>query len=142
MFVIVVSDMSARMGIVSLAPRERPQMDSRQIDALCHQVGEPAAEDILCRALEDVGIRLMQIEHMAAPGTPGTAPHEDLHKALRGLAAVASQIGLSSLAQVARDVMQCVEDADPVAQAATLARLLRTGEASFAALCREHDLSI
>ena len=112
-------------------------METRPIEALCADRGPHRAKDILCRALEDIGQRLFQIDAMAACG-----PREDLHKALRALSAVAGQIGLATLAEVARDVMRCIEDGDPVAEAATLARLARTGEASFAALCQEQDLSL
>lgn len=112
-------------------------MNAEQIETLYADLGLSAAEDVMCRAMEDVAQRLFTIQDLYARGTP-----EDLHKALRGLVAVSRQIGLSSIAQIARDVMGCIEDGDAVAQAATLARLCRTGEDSLAELWSTQNLSV
>ena len=52
----------------------------------------------------------------------------------RLLAAIADQLGMSTTAQVARDVTRCLDMADPVALAAVVARLLRSGERSLLAV--------
>ncbi|KUF09477.1 hypothetical protein AVJ23_17705 [Pseudoponticoccus marisrubri] len=101
-------------------------MDRDQIEALCTDLGPHAAEDVVCRAMEELAHRLCLIEEKARRGT-----REELYKNLRVLAAIADQIGLASLSHVAHDVMACIELGDLVAEAATLARLARTGERSL-----------
>lgn len=112
-----------------LAPVERPAMDTAQIETLCRDLGPNAAEDVVCRALEELAQRLCTIQ-----GQAGGGPREDMHKGLKALAAIADQIGLRSLSAVAHDVMACIEYGDRVAEAACLARLARTGEGSLTAL--------
>jgi hypothetical protein len=123
--------------VTFLAPKERPRVDVAPIETLRSDLGPYGAEDIVCRAMEDVSQRLFHIQRIAVEG-----PTEDLHKALRALSAVAEQIGLKSMAQVSRDVMLCIEDGDPVAQNATLARLMRLAEQSFARLWNAPELSV
>ncbi len=122
-------------GVILLAPKERPQLDTVAVQALCDELGPHMAEDMMCRAMEELSLRLCQMHDLAGSGTV-----EDLHKSLRGLAAIAEQIGLRVLARVARDAMTCIEMGDPVAQAATLARLSRVGEGALTALCDLQDM--
>lgn len=112
-------------------------MDATQIEALCTDLGAYAAEDVVCRAMEDLGQRLLLVQEQA-----DTGPREDLHRSLKALGAIADQIGMCGLSQVARDVRTCIEDDDPVAEAATLARLARVGERSLSALWDLQDLSV
>lgn len=104
-------------------------MNTAQIETLCSDLGPNAAEDVVCRAMEELAQRLCVIQGQAASG-----PREDMHKSLKALAAIADQIGLCSLSRVAHDVMTCIEYGDRVAEAATLARLARTGERSLTEL--------
>ncbi|MCC1494266.1 hypothetical protein [Cognatishimia sp. F0-27] len=120
-----------------LAPGERPEMDARQIEILCADLGSRAAEDVICRTMEDLGMRLCRIQKHDP-----RRPSEERHKDLRALAAVAGQIGLTGLACVARDVMNCIEYGDTVAEAATTARLGRVGEQALSTLWDLQDLSV
>lgn len=112
-------------------------MDRAQIETLCADLGHNAAEDVICRAMEQLAQRLCNIQDQAVAG-----PREDMHKSLRSLAAIADQIGLCSLSRVAHHVMACVELGDHVAEAATLARLARTGERSLTALWDLNEFSV
>ena len=112
-------------------------MDAALLETLCADLGPHGAEDVVCRAMEELGQLLFQIHEIAIVGK-----REDLHRSLRRLAAIADQIGLCGLAQVARDVMACIEYGDTIAEAATLARLSRTGERSLSALWDLQDLSV
>jgi hypothetical protein len=112
-------------------------MDPTQIEALCTDLGPYAAEDVVCRAMEELAQRLCHIQEQAVNG-----PREDLPKALRALSAIAEQIGLSGLSKVAYDVMHCIELKDQVAEAATLARLARTGERSLTELWELNEFSL
>ena len=124
-------------GITYLAPVERPAMDTAQIETLCTDLGRNAAEDVVCRAMEELAQRMCQLQTQARSG-----PREDMHKGLRALAAIADQIGLCSLSKVAHDVAACIEMGDAVAEAATLARLARTDERSLTALWDINEFSV
>lgn len=112
-------------------------MDPGQIETLCNDLGPQAAEDVVCRAMEELAQRLCQLQQQAVSG-----PREDLHKGLRALAAIACQIGLCSLSKVAHDVMACIELGDTVAEAATLARLARIAESSLTELWEVNEFRI
>ncbi|WP_299926612.1 hypothetical protein [uncultured Pelagimonas sp.] len=121
--------------VTYLAPMERPSMNADQIETLCADLGPHAAEDVICRAMEELAHRLCALQEMAVHG-----PREDLHKGLRALSAIADQIGMVGLSDVARDVINCLELGDLVAEAATLARLARIGERSLTAMWDHNDL--
>lgn len=112
-------------------------MDPAQIETLCADLGRSGAENVICRAMEELAQRLCALQEQAMSG-----PREDLHKGLRALAAIADQIGLCSLSRVAHDVMACIELGDVVAEAATLARLARIGERSLTALWDINEFSL
>lgn len=54
-----------------------------------------------------------------------------------GLIEVADQIGMHTLARVAKDVSFCVGKGDVVALGGTLARLLRVGDQSLSSIWNE-----
>lgn len=112
-------------------------MDTEQIRTLYADLGPNAAEDVICRAMEELAQRLCQVQDMALSG-----PREDMHKTLRSLAAIAEQIGMRSLSRVSHDVMLCLELGDIVAEASTLARLARTGERSLTRLWDISEFSL
>ncbi|WGW04269.1 hypothetical protein [Tropicibacter oceani] len=112
-------------------------MEQGQIETLRNDLGLHAAEDVVCRAMEDLAQRLCQVQEQSNRG-----PRVDLHKGLRALSAIADQIGLQSLSKVARDVMICIEFGDRVAEAATMARLARMGEGSLAMLWDLQEFSV
>lgn len=101
-------------------------LDNDRLNDLYSQLGQHAAEDVVCRALEEMAARLSHIEKSYREGD-----WDDLRKNARGLGAIADQLGIVALAKVARDVKTCVEVGDPVAIAATIARLMRVGEVSL-----------
>ncbi len=112
--------------VTSLIQKERVWFDPDRLDDLFSQMGQHAAEDIVCRALEEVAARLGQIDKCYR-----AAEWDALSKSARGLGAIADQLGIALLARVARDVKTCAERGDPVATAATIARLMRVGERSL-----------
>lgn len=112
---------------VTLLRQDEPvRLDPGRLEDLYTQLGQHAAEDVVCRALEEMAARLSHIETSFRAGQI-----EDMRKNARGLGAISDQLGMSMLARVARDVTACADSGDPVAQAATLARLLRIGERSL-----------
>ena len=120
---------------MTLLRQDEPvRLDCGRLDDLFTQLGQHAAEDVVCRALEEMAARLTQIEKSYRAGALA-----DMRKNARGLGAIADQLGMPMLAQVARDVTACAEAGDPVAQAATLARLLRIGDRSLTEICDLQD---
>ena len=101
-------------------------LDRDRLNDLYVQLGQHAAEDVVCRALEEMAARLGYIDKRYH-----AADWVNLRKNARGLGAIADQLGITVLAKVARDVKTCVEVGDPVAVAATNARLMRVGASSL-----------
>ncbi len=108
------------------------RLDPDRLDALFDQLGETGAEDIVCRAIEELAARLSHAERCSREGRI-----EEMRKSTRSLIAIADQIGMSLLARVAGDVTASIDTGDHVSLAATFARLLRIGERS---LCEIWDV--
>ncbi len=113
------------------------RLDSERLEELYRQLGEAGAEDVVCRALEELATRLARTEQYYRE-----MKIEDMRKSARSLSAIAEQIGMQLLADVARDVTRCIDDVDRVAVAATLARLLRIGERSLSEVWDLQDISV
>lgn len=120
-------------AITALPVAETARFDTDSIRALGCQLGPHAAEEMICRALEDLARRLAQCDRAFSTGKQG-----DLWKASHALAAIAGQIGMVGLVRVAGDVRACIDAGDPVALAATTARLIRVGEASLTSIWDVH----
>ena len=102
------------------------RLDPQRLDALFDQLGETGAEDIVCRALEELAARLSHAERCYREDRIA-----DMRKSSRSLIAIADQVGMSLLARVAGHVTASIDQCDHVALAATFARLLRIGERSL-----------
>jgi len=116
---------------------ETVRLDPDRLEELYVQLGEAGAEDVVCRALEELAVRLSHTERCYREGREA-----DLHKSARSLVAISEQIGMGTLARAASNVVACVDRGDPVALAATLARLLRIGERSLSEIWELQDKSI
>jgi hypothetical protein len=116
-------------SVTVLSRAEWPHIDMVQIEALYRNLGPFGAEALIASVLDDLTLRLQDVHALR-----DTAPPEELYKALRATAEAAEQVGIAGIAQTARDAMLCIEDADPVAGAATLARLRRLGDGVAGAL--------
>lgn len=120
-----------------LHPCDTAYFDEDTLHRLSRDLGQSVAENILCRALEDIAARFVQIRNDYAAGN-----HPTLRKSVHAVIPIADQIGLSGLAQIGRDVMICIDQADPVALAATLCRFLRWGEMAMSFADLGNDLSL
>ena len=123
--------------VTRLPQAEAVRLDPERLGTLYRQLGAKAAEDMICRAVEDLAVRLSQSE-----GQWHRQDWTGLRKGVRSLAAIADQVGMSALSRVAGDVISAIDANDAVATAATLARLLRVGERSLTAVWDLQDLSI
>ncbi|MDF1726307.1 MAG: hypothetical protein P1U53_01030 [Sulfitobacter sp.] len=117
------------MAVHQLRPNEGVTVDQDRLGLLYHQLGDAGAEEVVCRALEELSQRLARTERLYREGAEGA-----LRKNTRLLMAIADQMGMAALARCARDVTLCLDQADPTALAATLSRLLRIGEQSLTAV--------
>ncbi|OWU76164.1 hypothetical protein ATO3_07005 [Marinibacterium profundimaris] len=101
------------------------------------QLGEAGAEDVVCRAIEELAVRLSHCERLWRRDDL-----DGLRKCARSLIAIAEQVGMNSLARVAGDVTQAIDACDGVATSATLTRLIRIGARSLTAVWDLQDLSV
>jgi hypothetical protein len=123
--------------VLKIKPKETVRVDPDKLGALYAELGEFAAEDVVCRAMEELALRLSHCSRLHAAGQWG-----ELRKCVRSLVAIAEQIGMRVLARVAGDVIETLDAGDTPAIAATLARLLRIGEQSLTAIWDLQDLTI
>lgn len=125
------------MQVLQMRPTERVCVDQERLGSLYQQLGESDAEDVVCRAMEELALRISHCDRLYR-----TSDWLELRKNSRSLIAIAEQVGLQKLAAVATDVMQSVDQNDEVAIAATLTRLVRVGERSLTAIWDTQDMSI
>ncbi len=123
--------------ILNIRLTEQVQLDQVRLGALYAQLGESGAENVVCRAMEELAVRLAECEQFWRVGN-----RAQLRKFARSLIAIADQIGMYRLAQVAGDVTNSLDAEDDVALAATLSRMLRIGERSLSAIWAMEDLRI
>lgn len=115
---------------VTLIEMNEPvRLDAGQLGNLYRELGDVGAGEVICRALDEVAQRLTEAEQHYSGGR-----FLDLRKTTRSLVGISRQMGMPKLARVACDVVGCIDRGDPVALAATLARLLRIGEGSLTAV--------
>lgn len=123
--------------VAVLHPRDTAFFDEATLDALSRELGPGVAENILCRALEDIAARLVQMRREYAEGDDSA-----LRKSVRALIPIAEQVGLPGLSAIGRDVLTCIDRGDGVSIAATLCRLLRSSEMAISCADLGLDLSI
>ena len=112
------------------------RLEPDRILALFAELGEDGAESVVCRAIEELALRLAEMQRaLAAADTRG------LCRAADQLARVAQQIGMATLARVAGDVRACAKSGNGPGLAATMARLVRISDRSFAAAWDLQDLT-
>jgi len=116
---------------------ETVRLDPGKLNELYTQLGEAGAEDVVCRAIEELAVRLSHCERLWRQ-----SDLPNLRKSARSLVAIADQIGMSAMAQIAGDVTDAIDLDDNPAIAATLFRLLRVGERSLTAVWEQQDLSV
>ena len=121
--------------VLELMQVETVRLDQDRVESLYHQLGESGAEDVICRAIEELAVRLAHCEQLWRKDMA-----EDLRKSARSLIAIAEQIGMTTLARVAGDVTNAIDAQDPAALGATLCRLMRIGERSLTAVWDLQDI--
>ena len=123
--------------VTLLRQHETVRLDAARLEELFVQLGESGAEDVICRALEELAARLSHTERCYRE-----TRFEDMRKSARSLVAISEQIGMQKLADVACDVTICIDNGDGIALSAALARLMRIGEGSLSEVWDMQGLSI
>lgn len=109
--------------------QEQVRLDRRSLAELTSELGPRGAAVVAARASDDLTERLVMLEILHRSGAWAL-----LADRVQRLPGIADQIGMTHLAQVARDVACCAERRDAPALAATLARLGRVARGSVAAI--------
>lgn len=123
--------------VFTLDQNETVRLNPDRLGNLYRQLGEAGAEDVVCRAIEELAVRLSLCERLWRE-----QDHTGLRKCARSLIAISDQIGMTALARVAGDVTDTIDRCDSPARGATLFRLLRIGERSLMAVWDLQDLSV
>lgn len=123
--------------VLKIRLKETVHVDQDRLAALYAELGDAGAEDVVCRAMEELALRLSHCSRLHA-----ATNMSDLRKCARSLIAIGDQIGMHALTRVAADVINAVDVGDGPATAATLARLLRIGEQSLTAIWDLQDITI
>lgn len=123
--------------ILVLTQEEPVRLDPDRLSELYARLGDAGAEDVVCRAMEEIAVRLSHTERLYRQERL-----REMCKSARSLVAIAEQVGMNALARVAGDVTDCIDAEDTVALAATLSRLLRVGERSLTAIWDLQDASL
>ena len=95
------------------------------------------AEDMVGRAIEELAVRLSRCEAVRGDDDPLA-----LRSAVQSLTGLAEQLGMTALRRAAAHVLDCIDQGDQIAVAATLARLVRVGDASLYTVWDIQGLSV
>lgn len=125
------------MQLVQIRPTEQVAVDRERLGLIYTQLGEVGAEDVVCRAMEELALRMAHCDRLYR-----TRDRAGLRKAVHALVAIADQIGMGVVSQVAQDVILCIDRDEEIALAATLSRLIRVGERSLSAIWEIQDITV
>ena len=125
------------MELAVLHHEEGVRLDPDCLWALISELGETGAEEVICKAMEELSVRLADIRRQAEHGQTLA-----LIRSARLSRKIAEQIGMASLARVAGDVAATAAAGDHIGLAATLARLDRIGDRSLHAIWEINDMTI
>jgi hypothetical protein len=123
--------------VVDINQSEFAWLDTELLNALFSQIGVSAGDEILCRAVEELALRLSNCDRCWRE-----RDWQGLRKCARSMIAIAEQVGMTTLVRVAGDVTIALDSADQVAVDATLFRLIRVGEQSLTAVWDLRNISV
>ena len=112
--------------VTTLTPREVVCQDVEAIAVIYRNLGAPTAEKMVTRALGELALTMARLAE-----TVRSQDLRDVSDHLVRLSRLADDLGLISLAAVARDSRLCLERADSTGFAAVWARLVRVAERSL-----------
>lgn len=110
-------------SVVPIRFRDAGPVNLAQIGEIYRSIGPVRAEELICRSFERLSAHLARLEMCCSGQEHG--PFADI---LTDIVSDAAAIGLTEMADVALNVLDCHESGDLIACAATLARLMRVSE--------------
>lgn len=123
--------------IFDLRPAERIVIDSGQLDELFRRLGDRGAETYVMEAVEAISDILAEVDGFVRRGDlKAIAPRA------QQVSRISAEIGLTSLARVARDMGITATRGDMIAYRAVWERLVRIGDRSLAQVWELPGLSI
>ncbi len=124
-------------AIVQLTLDEKVRLDRDQLELLYVQLGPAGADKLLNHALEELAVALARVEKSHRAGRLA-----EVRQGVKGMMEIARQIGMTTLARVARDVLDLSDSTDGAAYCAAVARLGRIGENSLMAVWDLQDVPV
>jgi hypothetical protein len=123
--------------LLKLRPTDRAVIDSALLEVLCHRMGARGAEAYVTEKVEEISDRLAEIDWIHRQSLPARIQSEALR-----VARLSGDIGLVSLARVARDLALTAAQGDMAAYRAVWERLVRIGDRSLAQVWDAPGLSL
>lgn len=123
--------------VVGIDFREKIRLDPDKLGTLYYQLGAKDAEDVICRAMEELAVRLSNLSYPESKSDPSAH-----HREARMIAAIADQIGMNALVRAARNLTNAISQGDAIAIEACRARLERVGDLSLLEIWDSADLSV
>lgn len=121
--------------VLALQPKESPQQNFEHIASIYRNLDSLAAEQVVARALGELGQMLVSLADRIA------GHHlQDALRRIKRLERMAENLGLVTFSGVARDLAQCLERGDSTAFAAVWARLLRVADCTLSYDPEKQDL--
>jgi hypothetical protein len=124
-------------NVMALVPNERLRQDAEPIAAIYRNLGVQAAEQVVARALAELAHVMGEVADHVHLRELALLPRN-----LRRLQRLSENMGLVSLAEIARDAHLCLAANDRIAFTAVWARLQRVAERSFAPVADVVDRSV
>lgn len=121
--------------VIALNCTRSPQFDPEPLHRLFAAKEFHVAEEVVCRMLEDIALRLDMLQRGLASTT-----FEQMHRPARRIGFVARELGLTEVVAAAEHVRTCLDQADGVAVKATMARLERGFDAAVGEIWNFRDL--
>lgn len=113
------------------------QLDVDVLEALYEELGDRAADEVVCRAMEQIAMQLAQVETHYRAGK-----YAELCAPVRAMAAAAKTIGMEELARIGSAVVDCASRRDMIALAAVVQRMMRTGESGLTEIWQAQGMII
>lgn len=123
--------------VVALMHEEGVRLDAARLVGLVTRMGDAGAERLVARTLERMEECLTRLEDGYADGNLRVISRE-----AGKLEALATEVGMTSLARVTGDMSSCAARGDMVAFAATIARLRRIADRSLGAMGALRDSAV
>ena len=121
--------------VITLSCTQSLQFDPEPLQRLFAAKEFHVAEEVVCRMLEDIALRLDMLQRGLASTT-----FEQMHRPARRIGFVARELGLTEVVAAAEHVRTCLDQADGVAVGATMARLERGFDVAVSEIWNFRDL--